>query len=156
MRLHTFFVTFNLPASRNRFIAAAIGTAVTFAWIATLGMQTYAMALFALSVIAVFESQKYFNRTGTLDAIAVDKALGAAYASYIAYSVAPGLFGWIGAITALGIFLYFDLNAPSTIGWLRRRVPNGFGLCISTLLAGIAAGLGGALLNTLLLRAVVS
>jgi phosphatidylglycerophosphatase A len=144
------FVTLNLPASFRRIGAVTVGIGITLLWVFALGAQTFAMALFASSVIALFETQKYFNRTQSLDEAAVDKAIGAAYASYIALSVAPTFaLASIGIAIAIALFWYFDTRAPSTVGWLRRRLANGFGLVLSTLLAGIASGLGGALFVSL-------
>jgi phosphatidylglycerophosphatase A len=150
MDANTFFVTLNLSHSFRRLGALVVGIGVTLLWIFTLGMQTFAMALFAWSIVALFETQKYFNRTGTLDNVAVDKALGTSYAIYIALSVASTVTeSAITVMVALGLFWYFDTKMPSTIGWLRQRLHNGFGLVLSTLLGGIAAGLGGALTATI-------
>ena len=150
MNAHILFVTLNLPSKARRLGAMGIGVAAMVLWINVLGMQTFAMALFALSIIALFEVQKFFNRTQELSDVAVDKAVGAAYASYIALSVMPNITGIFGISVALLLFWYFDTHAPSSIGWLRRRLANGFGLVLSTLLGAIAAGLGGALVNTVL------
>ena len=158
MTLHRLFVTLGLPAHRARLGGIAVGAAFVWLWRMTLGMQTLAMALFALSIVALFEVQKFFNRTQSLEGTALPTALGAAYAQLIALSVADALptlpYASIGAtLLSLALFALIDRRAPSTVGWLRRRLANGFGEVLAALLAGIAAGLGAALALTLLGRA---
>jgi|GEM_PF-5502996 len=158
MTLNDRFVTLMLPGTRQRLGAIALGVVFAFVWIVTLGAETLSMALFALGIIALFESQKYFNRHASVERIAVDKAVGVAYAVLIASATAMTLHlpyaTFIAALSAAALFERIDAKAPSTVGWLRRRLANGFGVVLSSLLAGIAAGLAAALLFTLVAKTV--
>ena len=150
MSLSHRFVTLMLPPPYRRTGGILVGIAFTVAWIATLGMQTYATALLALTIIAMVECVR-FTREHPTEQISVDAALGAAYAVFIALASDGSHLGItaVGTIVALSLYGYLSTRPPASLRWVARRLPGGLGSVVAHVIAGTASGLGGALVTHL-------
>jgi len=131
------------PAIVATFTALLIGIGI----LSTLGMETLFMIAFAVTVIAVFEINKYKNTDSERQEkeIVIQEAVGMWLALMITASTAATLdFPYRDILAIVGSFVTFRLFAvwqPSTIGWLRREVKGGLGMMMSSVLSGIAGGL---------------
>ncbi len=111
------------------------------------GMETLFMLTLAITVIGIFEINKYEKATGIHDhqQIVIDEAVGMWLSLMIAMSTAitvtypyAELLAVIFSFTA---FRLFDIWKPSTIGWIDRELKGGMGVMLDDVLAGIAGGL---------------
>jgi len=129
----------------NRFVASAIALIVAFGISATLGIQTLFMFMILLSIITVFEGNKYCNNTkNSCDNISLDTFIGVFFALSISLSSLQSLSDTIViATTILTLISYIGMDRyrPSTIKWLRANVKGSLGVVLSTLLAGMASGM---------------
>jgi len=116
-----------------------------------MGMETLFLVTVVITVIAVFEINKYEKETGIHDhqQIVIDEAAGMWLSLMIAMSATSALtypFVEILAIVfAFASFRLFDIWKPSTIGKIDRDVSGGLGVMGDDILAGIAGGLLSAL-----------
>jgi len=112
-----------------------------------LGIQTLFMLTLAVTIIGIFEINKYEQETGLHDQqhIVIDEAVGMWLSLMIAHSTAITLsytYVEILAITlSFASFRFFDIWKPSTIGWIDRTLKGGLGVMLDDVLAGIAGGL---------------
>ena len=150
MNLSHRFVTLILPPPYRRTGGILVGIGFTLAWIATLGMQTYATALLALTIIAMVEGVRFAQDHPT-EAIAVDAALGAAYTVFIAFASNGAHLGITaaGTIVALSLYGYLSSRPPASLRWIVHRLPGGLGSVVAHVIAGTASGLGDALVTHL-------
>lgn len=117
-----------------------------------LGMQTLFMLTLAITVIGIFEINKYEKETGIHDhqQIVIDEAAGMWLSLMIAYSTAATLSypyaELLAIIFSFAAFRLFDIWKPSTIGWIDRELKGGLGVMLDDVLAGIAGGLLSAVL----------
>ena len=129
----------------NRFIASTIALIVAFGISATLGIQTLFMFMILLSIITVFEGNKYCNSTkNSCDSISLDTFIGVFFALSISLSSLQAPSDTIViATTILTLISYIGMDRyrPSTIKWLRANVKGSLGVVLSTLLAGMASGM---------------
>jgi phosphatidylglycerophosphatase A len=110
-------------------------------------MQTLFMLTFTITVIAIFEINRYEKETGIHDdkSIVIDEVAGMWIAMMFAISTAKSMsypFVWeIAIISSFATFRLFDIWKPSTIGTIDRKVKGGLGVMGDDILAGIAGGL---------------
>ncbi len=119
-----------------------------------LGAGTLTTLVIVVSIIAVFEINKYEKSTKTHDdkSIVIDEAAGVWLTMAITYG---GIALWnneyilyIAGVLSFLSFRLFDIWKPSTIGYIDRKVPGGLGVMGDDLLAGLAAGI----MNLLIFR----
>ena len=127
--------------------ALVFGAAIIY----TIGSETLFMLILAVSVMGIFETNKYLNDSelsgakGRTDShIVIDKVAGVWLAILIPYSSVQSVnIPYISeAAIALGFasFYLFDSWKPSTIGWIRKNVSGGLGIIGSSILSGFAGG----------------
>ncbi len=110
-------------------------------------IQTLFMLTFTITVIAIFEINKYEAEVGEHDSqeIVIDETAGVWLTMIIAYPTVQSLnFPYIDIIfivLSFATFRLFDIWKPSTIGWIDREVNGGLGVMGDDLLAGVAAGM---------------
>ncbi len=111
------------------------------------GMETLFMLTLAITVIGIFEINKYEKATGIHDhqQIVIDEAVGMWLSLMIAMSTAITLTypyaKLLAVIFSFTAFRLFDIWKPSTIGWIDRELKGGMGVMLDDVLAGIAGGL---------------
>jgi len=117
-----------------------------------LGMEVLFTLTVAITIIGIFEINKYEKATGIHDhqQIVIDEAVGMWLSLIIAYATAttmPYAYAEIFAIIFSFIaFRLFDIWKPSTIGWIDREMKGGMGVMFDDVLAGFAGGLLASLL----------
>jgi phosphatidylglycerophosphatase A len=112
----------------------------------TMGMETLFMVTLAITIIAIFEINKYEEATGIhdLQEIVIDETAGIWIALMVVYPTAlsvPYSYGEaIGILLAFASFRLFDIWKPSTIGVIDRKVGGGLGVMGDDIVAGFAGG----------------
>ena len=110
------------------------------------GMETLFMLTFAITVVGVFEINKYETLTGNHDPeeIVIDEAAGMWLSLMIASSTAATMHypyvDILAIVLSFAAFRLFDTWKPSTIGWIDREVKGGLGVMMDDVLAGMAGG----------------
>jgi phosphatidylglycerophosphatase A len=150
MTLQKLFLTFGgaglspkIPGTAGTLASLPIGLAVLY----YLGMETLFMLTFAITVIGIFEINKYEKLTGMHDQqhIVIDEAAGMWLSLMIAYSTAITMHypyaELLSILFSFAAFRLFDIWKPSTIGWIDREVKGGLGVMLDDVIAGIAGGL---------------
>ncbi|HFU77049.1 MAG TPA: phosphatidylglycerophosphatase A [Epsilonproteobacteria bacterium] len=150
MTLQKLFLTFGgaglspkAPGTVGTLASLPIGVAVLY----YLGMETLFILTLAITVIGIFEINKYENSTGLHDQqhIVIDEAAGMWLSLMIAHSTAMTMTYPYAEILAIifsfAAFRLFDIWKPSTIGWIDRELKGGMGVMLDDVLAGIAGGL---------------
>ncbi len=111
------------------------------------GMETLFMLTLAITVIGIFEINKYEKATGIHDhqQIVIDETVGMWLSLMIAMSTAITMTypyaELLAVIFSFAAFRLFDIWKPSTIGWIDRELKGGMGVMLDDVLAGIAGGL---------------
>jgi len=111
------------------------------------GMETLFMLTLAITIIGIFEINKYEKTTGIHDQqhIVIDEAAGMWLSLMIAISTATSMTypyaEILAVIFSFAAFRLFDIWKPSTIGWIDRELKGGMGVMLDDVLAGIAGGL---------------
>ena len=149
MSLHRLFLTFfgsglspKAPGTAGSFAALIIGICILY----TLGADTLFMLTLAITIIAIFEINKYESATNSHDnsEIVIDEVSGMWISILIVNSVLTNVDNFIiillGYILSFVFFRIFDIYKPSTIGWIDREVNGGLGVMGDDVLAGIASG----------------
>jgi len=127
--------------------ASLLAIAIALPVLKFLGMETLFMLTFVLTVIGIFEVNKYVAQYPDSDCeeITIDDASGMWLSLMISLSTAVTLntpyAEWIGMILAFAFFTLFQTWKPSTIGWMHRTLKGGLGIVLSSVLSGIAGGL---------------
>lgn len=117
-----------------------------------LGIESLFMLTIAVTIIGIFEVNKYEKLTGNHDQshIVIDEAVGMWLSLMIAYSTMITLsYPYVEILMlvfSFAAFRLFDIWKPSTIGWIDREWKGGYGVMMDDVLAGIAGGLLSALL----------
>lgn len=112
-----------------------------------LGMETLFMLTVVITVVGIFEINKYEKSTGLHDQqhIVIDEAAGMWLSLMIAHSTAITLnYPYVEIMAVMfsfAAFRLFDIWKPSTIGWIDRELKGGLGVMLDDVLAGIAGGL---------------
>lgn len=145
MTLQKLFITFLgtglSPKSPN--IAATLLALITgVILLHTMGMETLFMLILAVSVIGIFEINKYDDPHST--EIVIDDAAGMWLALMIPYTTALSVSypyaQEFGIFFSFASFFLFMTWKPSTIGWIKQNVKGGLGVMGSAALAGFAGG----------------
>ena len=150
MNFNRLFITFfgsglapTAPGTVGTLAAMPFGLAIIY----YLGVNSLTTATIVLTIIGIFEINKYEKSTGTHDdkSIVIDEVVGVWLTMAITYG---GLSIWqnsyidyFAAILSFASFRLFDIWKPSTIGYIDRKVKGGFGVIGDDLLAGLAAGI---------------
>ncbi len=150
MDLQKLFLTFGgaglspkAPGTVGTLASLPVGLAVLY----TLGMETLFFLTLSITIIGIFEINKYEQSTGLHDQqhIVIDEAAGMWLALMIAISSANTMSYPYAEILAIifsfAAFRLFDIWKPSTIGWIDRELKGGLGVMLDDVLAGIAGGL---------------
>jgi phosphatidylglycerophosphatase A len=159
MNANRLFITFfgaglspKAPGTVGSLAALIVGVGIlTF-----LPMQTLFMLTLAISVIAIFEINKYEKATGIHDdkSIVIDEVSGMWIAMMFALSTAETMhypYAYeMALVLSFATFRLFDIWKPSTIGVIDRKVGGGLGVMGDDILAGVAAGL----LSTVMLMGI--
>jgi len=150
MTLQKLFLTFG-GAGLSPKAPGTVGTLaslpVGFLILHYLGMETLFMVTLAITIIGIFEINKYEKATGIHDhqQIVIDEAAGMWLSLMIAHSTAITMTYPYAEILAIifsfTAFRLFDIWKPSTIGWIDRELKGGMGVMLDDVLAGIAGGL---------------
>lgn len=136
------------PGTIGTLAALPIGLMILYC----LGMQTLFLITVVISIVGVFEINKYERTTGIHDhqQIVIDEAAGMWLSLMIALSTASQIHYPYAEISAIVLsfltFRLFDIWKPSTIGKIDRDVSGGLGVMGDDILAGIAGGLLSALI----------
>ena len=150
MTIQKLFLTFfgaglspKAPGTVGTLASLPVGFAVLYYF----GTETLFMLTLAITVIGIFEVNKYEQATGIHDhqQIVIDEAAGMWLSLIIAYPAAITMnFPYaepLAIILSFGTFRLFDIRKPSTIGWIDRELKGGLGVMLDDVLAGIASGL---------------
>ena len=134
--------------SNASLIASILALPVAFLILRYLGMETLFMLTLVVSIIGVFESNKYLAQEGSSkEEIVIDDLAGTFMSIMIILPTAATLpfaqAPLAGLVLASAAYLLFALWKPSTIGWLYRELKGGLGIVLSGILAGMAGGLLG-------------
>jgi len=150
MNLQKLFLTFfgsglspKAPGTMGTLASLPFGVLI----IEYMGLETLFMLTFAITIIAIFEINKYEKSTGVHDQqeIVIDETAGIWLTLMIAYSTMITVdFPYAYELYVVGSFAsfrLFDIWKPSTIGWIDREVEGGLGVMGDDILAGVAGGL---------------
>ena len=149
MTLQKLFLTFGgaglsskAPGTVGTLASLPVGLAILY----FLGMETLFMVTLAITVIGIFEINKYEKETGIHDQqhIVIDEAAGMWLSLMIVYPTALTMSypyaEIIAIIFSFAAFRLFDIWKPSTIGWIDRELKGGLGVMLDDVLAGFAGG----------------
>jgi len=150
MNVQKIFLTFfgaglspKAPGTVGTLAALPVGLLVLY----YLGMETLFLITIVISIVGVFEINKYEKHTGIHDhqQIVIDEAVGIWLSLMIAISatvqVTYPYAELIAIIFSFLAFRLFDIWKPSTIGKIDRDLKGGLGVMGDDILAGIAGGL---------------
>lgn len=159
MTLQKLFLTFfgaglspKAPGTVGTLASLPVGLAILY----YIGMETLFMVTLAITIIGIFEINKYEHETGIHDhqQIVIDEAAGMWLSLMIAHSTAITMnypyVEILAIVFSFAAFRLFDIWKPSTIGWIDREIKGGLGVMMDDVLAGIAGGL----LSTLVLMGI--
>jgi phosphatidylglycerophosphatase A len=149
MTLQKLFLTFfgsglspKAPGTMGTLASLPFGVAILY----YMGMQTLFMLTLAITIIGIFEINKYEKLTGEHDQqeIVIDETAGIWLTLMIAYPTFLTLsypYAEIISITiSFASFRLFDIWKPSTIGVIDKKVKGGLGVMGDDILAGFAGG----------------
>jgi len=150
MDLNRLFITFfgtglapKAPGTVGSFAALVVGVAL----LEVIPMQTLFMLTLVITIIGIFEINKYERATGSHDdkSIVIDEVSGMWIALMLALASAETMeYAYAKEIAIAGSFAafrLFDIWKPSTIGTIDRKVKGGLGVMGDDVLAGIAGGM---------------
>jgi len=150
MTFQKLFLTFGgaglspkVPGTVGTLVSLPVGLAILHYF----GMETLFTLTLAITIIGIFEINKYEKATGIHDhqQIVIDETVGVWIAFMIAHSTAMALkypyIELLAIILSFATFRLFDIWKPSTIGWIDRELKGGMGVMLDDVLAGIAGGI---------------
>ncbi len=150
MTLQKLFLTFfgaglspKAPGTVGTLASLPVGLAILYYF----GIETLFSFTLAITLIGIFEINKYEKNTGLHDQqhIVIDEAAGMWIALMIAHSTAITMTYPYAEVLAIifsfAAFRLFDIWKPSTIGWIDRELKGGMGVMLDDVLAGVAGGL---------------
>ncbi len=150
MNVNRLFITFFgsglspiAPGTAGSLLALIVGLGL----LQILPMQTFFMLTLLITVVGVFEINRYEKATKTHDdkSIVIDEVSGMWITMMFAISVSKNMsFNYayeIAVILSFISFRLFDIWKPSTIGVIDKRVKGGLGVMGDDILAGVAGGL---------------
>jgi phosphatidylglycerophosphatase A len=141
----TFFgigLTPKFPGTVGSFVALIIGVAL----LQIIPMQTFFMLTLAMTIIAIFEINKYEKERNNHDdkSIVIDEVSGMWITLIFALSAVENiLFPYayeMAVVLSFISFRFFDIWKPSTIGSIDKKVKGGLGVMGDDILAGFAGG----------------
>lgn len=145
MTLQKLFITFlgtGLSPKYPEIVASLTALIIGVILLHTMGMETLFMLVLAVSVIGVFEINKYDDPLSS--EVVIDDATGMWLALLVPYTTALSLSypyaQELGIFFSFASFLLFMTWKPSTIGWIKQNIKGGLGIIGSVVLAGFAAG----------------
>ncbi len=149
MNLNRLFITFfgsglaaKAPGTVGSFTALIVGIAL----LQIIPMQTFFMLTLVLTIVAIFEINKYEKETGTHDdkSIVIDEVSGMWITLIFALSAVNSIgFNYayeVAIALSFASFRLFDIWKPSTIGFIDKKVKGGIGVMGDDILAGFAGG----------------
>jgi phosphatidylglycerophosphatase A len=149
MDLNRIFITFfglglspKAPGTVGSFGALVVAILLFY----VIPMETFFLLTIAVSIIGIFEVNRYENRTKTHDdkSIVIDEVAGMWISLVFSVSVAMELklnYSYeLSLILSFLTFRLFDIWKPSTIGFIDREIKGGLGIMGDDILAGIASG----------------
>jgi phosphatidylglycerophosphatase A len=150
MTIQKLFLTFfgaglspKAPGTAGTLASLPVGLAILYYF----GTETLFMLTLAITIIGIFEVNKYEQATGIHDhqQIVIDEAAGMWLSLVIAYPAAITMdypyAELLAIVFGFATFRLFDIWKPSTIGWIDRELKGGLGVMLDDVLAGIASGL---------------
>ena len=150
MDLNRLFVTFfgtglspKAPGTVGSFAALLAGLLI----LEIAPMQTLFILTLVITIIGIFEINKYEKKTGTHDdkSIVIDEVSGMWIALMFAIATAKTMqYNYANEIAIVGSFAafrLFDIWKPSIIGTIDQKVKGGLGVMGDDVVAGIAGGL---------------
>lgn len=150
MTLNRLFITFGgsglapkAPGTVGSLAALVVGVIL----LQLIPMQTFFMLTLAITIIGIFEINKYEKATETHDdkSIVIDEVSGMWIALMFAIASAKTMnYDYAYEIAILGSFAafrLFDIWKPSIIGTIDRKVKGGLGVMGDDIIAGIAGGM---------------
>jgi len=149
MSLNRLFLTFfglGLFSKAPGTVASFGALVVAILLLKIVPLETLFLLTIVISVIGVFEINKYEKRTNTHDdkSIVIDEVAGMWLSLVFSISVAIELgFDYayeLSLILSFLTFRLFDIWKPSTIGYIDRKVKGGLGVMGDDILAGFASG----------------
>jgi phosphatidylglycerophosphatase A len=132
---------------RPGIMASLLALIIALPLLQLLGMETLFMLTFVITIISVFEVNKYVAKYPESDGeeITIDDAAGMWLSLMVTLPTALTLntpYGlWVGVVAAFISFTLFQTWKPSTIGWMHRTLKGGLGIILSSVLSGLAGGL---------------
>lgn len=145
MTLQKLFITFlgtGLSPKSPEIVASLTALIIGVILLHTMGMETLFMLVLAVSVIGVFEINKYDDPLSS--EVVIDDAIGMWLALLVPYTTVLSLSypyaQELGIFFSFASFLLFMTWKPSTIGWIKQNIKGGLGIIGSAVLAGFAAG----------------
>jgi len=150
MNLNRLFITFGgsglapkAPGTVGSFAALVVGVLI----LQIAPMQTLFMLTLTITIIGIFEINKYEKATGSHDdkSIVIDEVAGMWIALMLALETAKSmLFPYateLAIIASFSAFRLFDIWKPSIIGTIDRKVKGGLGVMGDDIIAGVAGGM---------------
>ena len=150
MTLNRLFITFGgsglapkAPGTAGSLAALIVGLII----LQFFPMQTLFMFTLAITIIGVFEINKYEKLTNSHDdkSIVIDEVAGMWLALMLALGTAKSMeFAYVNEIAIVSSFLafrLFDIWKPSFIGTIDKKVKGGVGVMGDDIVAGIAGGM---------------
>ena len=131
------------PGTVGSFAALIVGLLI----LQVLPMQTFFMLTLVITIIGIFEINKYEKLTNSHDdkSIVIDELSGMWITLMFALPTAQSMsFPYayeISVLASFGAFRLFDIWTPSLIGVIDRKVKGGLGVMGDDILAGIAGGM---------------
>lgn len=163
MSLQKLFLTFfgsglfpKAPGTAGSLAAFILGIIILY----TLGIDTLFILTFAITIIAIFEINKYEAATNSHDnsEIVIDEVSGMWIAMLFIQGSLATTTNFTIVVTGYALsfifFRAFDIYKPSTIGWIDREVKGGLGVMGDDILAGVASGLLTSLIIVLLQKII--
>ena len=149
MTLQKLFLTFfgtglspKAPGTVGTLASLPFGVAILY----YMGAEALFMATLAITIIGIFEINKYEKLTGEHDQkeIVIDETAGIWVTLMIVYptmlTVSYQYAEIIAIILSFATFRLFDIWKPSTIGVIDKKVKGGLGVMGDDILAGFAGG----------------
>lgn len=132
----TFFYTGLSPKAPGT-VGTVAGLAVGLVFLMFLPKSTLFTAFLALSIVAIFEINKYEKRYDLHDPkeIVIDEVAGI----WLVLVIVPG--DWVSILLGFVFFRIYDILKPSIIGRVDRKLKGGMGVMLDDILAGFFAGL---------------
>jgi len=150
MNLNRLFITFGgsglapkAPGTVGSFAALLVGLLI----LQIAPMQTLFILTLAITIIGIFEINKYEKETGSHDdkSIVIDEVAGMWIALMLALETANSMvFPFATELAIVGSFAafrLFDIWKPSFIGTIDKKVKGGLGVMGDDIIAGIAGGM---------------